>query len=241
MFVSPLATMTTGRFGTHTCLFIGVVLQTTALIGASFSKKFWQLLLSQGFCFGWGMGFLFVGIAGISSQWFTRKRSLANGLSTSGSGFGGLVYSLAANAMIQRLGLAWAFRILGIVSGAVNLVSAILIRDRNAHIGTSQLPFDYRLLKRPEFVLVQIYGFFNQLAYVVLLFSLPNYANNVGLSSQQGSIVGALLCLGTMFGRGLMGYLSDHAGPINVTVIATLLNGIYSLAFWHFATSYGVS
>jgi len=38
-----------------------------------------------------------------------------------------------------------------------------------------------------------------------------------------------------------MGYLSDHAGPINVTVIATLLNGIYSLAFWHFATSYGVS
>jgi len=29
-----------------------------SLIGASFAKKKYQIILSQGFCFGWGMGFL---------------------------------------------------------------------------------------------------------------------------------------------------------------------------------------
>jgi hypothetical protein len=34
------------------------------------------------------------------------------------------------------------------------------------------------------------------LGYVVLLFSLPNYARSVGLTAQQGSVIGAILNLG---------------------------------------------
>ena len=241
MFVSPLATFAVGKLGTRACLYIGTFLQTLALISASFATEFWQLLLSAGVCFGLGMGFLYIGIAGVSSQWFTTKRSLANGIATAGSGFGGLVYYLAADAIIQRMSLGWAFRILGILSGVVNLTSSLLIRDRNEHIGTSQVPFDYRLLRRPEVLLVQAYGFFTELGYVVLLFSLPNYANFVGLTAQQGSVLGAMLCLGNMIGRAVVGYFSDKFGPIIVTCIATFLSGLFALLIWPFATNYGVS
>lgn len=170
LLVSPVATYTTRRFGTRTTLFIGVFFETLALIGASFSVRIWQLFLSQGLCFGWGMGFLFVGTVGVVPQWFTKRRSLANGIGTAGSGIGGLMYSLAAGAMIQRLGLGWAFRIIGIVAGTVNFTCALLIKDRNKAIGASQLSFDYRLFKRIEFLFLLGWGFFSMLGYIVLLF-----------------------------------------------------------------------
>ena len=110
LMVSPFATSTTRLFGTRVTLFIGVALEALALIGASFTHETWQLFLSQGVCFGLGMGFLFVGSVGVVPQWFTKKRSLANGIATAGSGLGGMTYSLATNAMIQSLGVSWAFR-----------------------------------------------------------------------------------------------------------------------------------
>lgn len=79
LIVSPIATLTTRRFGTRTTLFIGVAFETVSFIGASFATQIWHLFLSQGICFGWGMGFLFVGSIGIAAQWFTTHRSLANG------------------------------------------------------------------------------------------------------------------------------------------------------------------
>lgn len=242
MFISPVATMVVGTFGMHACLYTGVVFESTALIGASFAREYWQFLLSQGLCFGFGMGFLYVGSAGVVSQWFTKRRSFANGIVASGgAGFGGLVYNLAVNAMIEHLSVAWAFRILGIVAGVVNLASSVLMRDRNAHIGASQLPFDIKLFKRPEFLLLQAYGFFNQLGYIVLLYSLPHYANSVGLPAQQGSTIGTMLCLGIFLGRNLVGYVCDKLGPINTTGFVAFLTGVFVLCIWPFAKTYGVS
>jgi MFS family permease len=229
------------KFGTRTTLLIGVGLETGSLIGASFADKIWQLFLSQGLCFGWGMGFLFVGSVGIVPQWFKARRSLANGIGTAGSGLFGMVYSLATEAMIQNLGLSWAFRILGIVSFAVNFTCAVVIRDRNKQVGASLLAFDWRLFKRPEFVLLLGYGFFSMLGYIVLLFSLPNYAQSVGLTSQQGALIGAILNLGQGLGRPPIGYFSDSVGRINIAAAATFLSGLFALVIWIFAKNYGVS
>ena len=107
------------------------------------------------------MGFLFVGSVGVVPQWFTTRRSLANSIGTAGSGIGGMMYSLAANAMIQSIGLGWAFRILGILAFVVNFICAILIKDRNKAIGAKQLSFDYRLLKRFEYILLLGWGIFS--------------------------------------------------------------------------------
>ena len=188
LLVSPIATSTTRLFGTRVTLLIGVCLETLALVGASFTHRIWQLLLSQGVCFGFGMGFLFVGSVGIVPQWFTKNRSLANGVGTAGSGIGGMMYSLATNAMIQSLGVGWAFRILGILAFVVNSACAMLMKDRNKAIGSSQLAFDYRLFKRKEFLLILGWGFFSMLGYIVLLFSLPNYALSVSILPLQWSI-----------------------------------------------------
>ena len=211
------------------------------MIGASYTHRMWQLCLSQGICFGWGLGFTFVASIAIIPQWFTTRRSLASGVAAAGSGLGGLIYSLAAGRIIQHISIGWAFRILGITSCVVNVICALLMRDRNKQIGSSLLALDYRLLRRYEFLLLSGFGFFSMLGYVVLLFSLPNYANSIGLTAKQGSIVGAVLQLGQGLGRPPIGYFSDSFGRINMAGTMTFLCSVFILTIWVNAKSFAVS
>lgn len=84
------------------------------------------------------------------------------------------------------------------------------------------------------------WGIITELGYIVLLYSLPNYAQTIGLSARQGSVVGAMLSLGLGFGRPLVGWLSDNYGRINIATGMTALCGIFCLAIWVPASSYGV-
>ncbi|KFY57751.1 hypothetical protein V497_05302 [Pseudogymnoascus sp. VKM F-4516 (FW-969)] len=203
--VSPLATFLIRRHGIYVPLLLGLVLQTAALLGASFAWQIWHLFLSQGVCFGLGMGLIFNATVGLIPQWFDRRRSFANSIGTAGSGIGGLIYSLATQAMIQSLGLGWAFRILAICSCTVISLSTLLIRDRNVAVGSVYNAFDFRLLARPHFLLTLAWACFSMVGYVNLLFSLPNYAVSIGLTASQASVVGAILNLGQGIGRPLIG------------------------------------
>jgi MFS family permease len=238
--VSPIATIAVRKYGTRITLAIGVALQTGGLLGASWSNQIWHLFLSQGLLFGLGMGFLFVGSVGLVPQWFDKRRSFANSIGTAGSGIGGLVYSLASSAMIQSIGLGWAFRILAIITLVVNGSCTILIRDRNKAIGSIYKAFSSELLKRPEFLLLLGWGFFSMLGYVVLLFSVADYGRSIQLTAQQGSVISALLNLGQGLGRPFVGYFSDAAGRINMALLGTLFSGLFCLLIWIFAKTYGI-
>jgi MFS family permease len=196
LVISPLATICTRKYGTHMSLGIGILFETAGLLGASWATQIWQLFLSQGLAFGFGMGFLFVASVGIVPQWFSKRRSFANSIAAAGSGIGAVIYSLGANAMIEAIGLGWGFRVLAIVTASVNTICTLLVRDRNKAVGARFVAFDARLFKRVEFLLLLGWGFFSMLGYIVLLFSLPNYAKSIGLSAQKGSVIGALLNLG---------------------------------------------
>lgn len=240
LLVAPLATYLIQILGTRFVLNVGVFFETLSLIGSSFATQKWHIFLSQGVCFGWGMGFLFVGSIGITSQWFLKRRSVAQGITAAGSGLGGLIYSLAVGAIIPRLGLSWAFRILGIIACIVNLVCANLLRDRNKLVGSRLTAFHLPLLRRPEFLLFLGWGVFSMLGYVALLFSIANFALSVGLTSHQGSIVSALMNLGQALGRPPVGMFSDRLGRINIATLLTFLCGLFCLVIWVFADSMGV-
>lgn len=240
LLVSPLVTTCVRLFGTKPAMLTGVVLEAASLISASFATEIWHLFLTQGVLFGVGMGFLFVPSVAIVPQWFSTKRSLANGFSTCGSGIGGLIYSFASGAMIQNIGLAWTFRVLGILAFVVNLVCTALIKDRNKIIGATQLAFDVSLFRRAEYLLLVGYGWFSMFGYVVLVFSLANYANTIGLDASQAALISAFFNLGQSFGRPLIGYFSDRTGRITMAAATTALAAVFSLAIWINARSYGV-
>lgn len=238
LLISPIVTILIRTYGTRITFGSGVVIQAAALIGASFSTRIWHLLLSQGIAFGVGMGLSFNSTVGVVAQWFHRRRSFANSLSTAGSGLGGLIYSLATNAIIENISLAWAFRILAILSFFVNGVCCLLMRDRNKAIGSVLSAFSWDLFRRLEFFLFMGWGFFSLFGYVIVIFSLPDYGTNVGFSAAQGSIAAAMLNLSQGIGRPLIGLASDRWGRINVCGISTLIAGVSSLLIWILAGQY---
>ncbi|PHH85946.1 hypothetical protein CDD83_10952 [Cordyceps sp. RAO-2017] len=240
LLVSPIATICVRELGTKPTMLCGAVMEAVSLICASLARSIWHLFLTQGLLFGIGMGFLFIPSVGIVSQWFSTRRSLANGISACGSGLGGLVYSFAAGAMIRDLGIQWTFRILGIIALVVNVVCTLLLKDRNKIIGSSQLAFDTSLFRRPEFLVLIAFGWFSMLAYVVLIFSLASYANRIGLGPSQAALVSAFFNLGQAIGRPFVGYFSDRTGRINMSALTTLLAAVFSLAIWINARVYGV-
>lgn len=142
--------------------------------------------------------------------------------------------------MIKSIGLPWAFRVLGIICFVVNSICSALMRDRNKIVGSSILAFDTNILRRVEYMLLGGWGWFSMLAYVVLIFSLANYGNEIGLNASQAAVISALFNLGQFFGRPPIGYFSDTIGRINMAMITTFACGVFALVIWIFAKSYGV-
>jgi MFS family permease len=241
MIVGPLATFVLSKTSTQTAMAFGVATATGSLIAASFASKIWHLFLTQGVGFGIGMGFLYTISTGTISQWFDKKRSVANGLTAAGSGTGGLIFSLAIRGMLSQITIAWTFRIVAACVFVVNTGCTVLIRDRNKQINPNQRWFDPGLLRRYQFQLLLSWCFFSILGYTIILFSLPDFATFRGMSKNQGSILNALLNMSMAFGRPLVGLTSDYAGRINVSGLTTVATAISCFAIWVPATSFAVS
>ncbi|RFU29296.1 hypothetical protein B7463_g7023, partial [Scytalidium lignicola] len=240
LLISPIASTITRKFNINVTILLGVIFETAALLGASFSHKIWQLYLSQGICFGWGIGFQYVSTIGIIPQWFSKRRSLASGIAASGSGVGGLIYTLSTNALISRFGVAWTYRTLAVIQFSVNVICAILLRDRNARVRAKIIAIDPKLFKLYHYWLFLGWAALSVMGFMVLLLSLDDYSRSIGLSSQQGSDVAALLNLGQAFGRPLVGHFSDVIGRMNMAAFATLLTSFLCLLLWVFAKSFGL-
>ena len=138
------------------------------------------------------MGICFIGTASIVTQYFTKKRSLAVGIATSGTGFGGLTYSLAANNLIYRVGIEWTFRIMAIICFVVITASALFLKDHNKNAKAAVKAVEWKLFKMLDFWLFLGWLWLSSLGYVVVVFSLSAYAQGVGFTAQQGSLVSAM-------------------------------------------------
>lgn len=241
MLVAPVVTIFARRCGTQIPMITGAILISAGFISASFAHEIWQLFLTQGVLVGFGVGFVAIPSIATVPQWFDKKRSLANGIGSAGSGIGGLIFSFGTQAMIDSISLAWSLRITGIIVGVMNLIAALTIRNRNKAIKPPQRGFDTKLLRRYDVLLLLAWGFISMLGYTTLLFSLSDFARSIGLSASQASSITAFLNLGTAIGRPLIGVVSDRYGRLETAGIITLVCGVTCFAIWLPARSYGVT
>ncbi|KAH8897239.1 MFS general substrate transporter [Thozetella sp. PMI_491] len=236
LMISPITTSVQSAIGMRWTMILGSVIIFVALFTSSYTTHIWQLFLSQGLSFGWGMGFVYIPASAALPAWFSTKRSLAVGIATSGAGIGGLVYSLVTNAAIQRLGVPWTYRILATAALTSNLVSSLLHREfrREGAQPTPREKFGIQLaeFRRIEVLLIVFWGLATELGYITLLYSLPSFASAIGLTPTEGSIANALLNLGLGLGRPLMGHISDRLGRINMALFMTALCGFWCFVLW---------
>ncbi|RAK96974.1 MFS general substrate transporter [Aspergillus ibericus CBS 121593] len=240
LLIGPVVTKANDTMGTTITLLTGTALIFTALFTASYATQVWHLFLTQGICFGTGMGFTYLTATAILPKWFSTKRSFSSGLAASGAGLGGLAYNLVAGRVIETLGVHTTYRILAFCALVSNLLSSLLLKDRphsHPHPAPRTL-LNHRDLTHLEIILVSIWGISTDLGYIALIYSLPNYASSIGLTLQEGSVAGALLNLGLALGRPLIGYISDAYGRITIPMTMTALCALLCLVIWIPAHSY---
>ncbi|KAF5589455.1 major facilitator superfamily domain-containing protein [Fusarium pseudocircinatum] len=241
LILSPVITATRKRIGAGPTLVMGALIVFVSLFTSSFATEIWHLFLSQGLCFGWGMGLCYITGAELLPPWFTSRRSLAVGCATAGVGIGGLVYSIAANRLIEGLGIGWTYRILAFCALGANLLAALLLKEwrGRTHVAAqNEQHFSFRDFKQVEVLLLIVWGFTTELGYIILTFSLPTYASSIGLTPSQGATSNALFNLGLAASRPLVGYLSDSLGRINIAGLLTLLCTVFCFALWIPARTY---
>lgn len=241
MLVAPLVTFLARVFGIRIPMLCGVASLAGGFILASFAETRWQLYLSHGALVGVGVGFTYIPSIPILSQWFAKKRSLANGITSAGSGVGGIVFSLATSKMIKHISLGWSLRITGIVAFVLNSLAVVAIKDRNHVIKPSQHPFDTKLLSRYDVWLLLLWSFGSMLGQITLLYSLPDFALSLRLPQSKSTEVLTFLTLGTAVGRPFIGCLSDRFGRIRIAALLTLSCGIACFAIWIPAKGFAVS
>ena len=239
MLVAPLVNYIARRWHYKIGMMIGVLLEGLSFIGASFSTRIWQLFLSQGVCFGVGMGFLWISSIAIPAQWFQRKRALAMGLVSAGSGVGGIVFGVGTNAMIENISLAWSFRITAFCLIAVQSLATLLVRDRIQILDAQYKSFDFSLMRTNRgFVGLIAWGVCMNLGYIAVMYSLASYSVASGLTYSQGSIVTSCFSVGGLVGRPLTGFIADNVGRINMASMMSIFAGLTCFAIWIPAHNY---
>jgi MFS family permease len=238
MIAAPLVTVVARSAGTKPPMYAGSLFLLGGFLSASYSTRIWHVYLTQGCLVGLGVGFVYIPSIATISQWFDRKRSLANGICTAGSGIGGLIFSLATGAMIDDLGLPWALRIIGCISCCVNLLATFFLKDRNGFIRPTQRPFDPDLISQRSVLWLLAWAFVSMLGYITLLYSLSDFALSIHLSRDQATNITAFLNLGTAIGRPLIGVTSDRLGRFGTAAGLTFVCGAACFALWIPATSY---
>lgn len=219
----------------YTCLIAAIFFGLGPILTSFTLDNIGGLFCTAGVLVGVASSILYTATNSLPIQWFSSKLGLANGLVKAGGGIGATVLPITAQALIDSVGLPWAFRIFGFLMLATGIPTALLLQER-ASTGQSSR-FDWSLLKNIPFLSLALAGAVGVFALFVPPFFLPLFARSIGLSASTGAALVAGFGGSTALGRLLSGWLCDRIGAFNTLAITVLVNSLSMLAIWPVSAS----
>ncbi|KAI9220423.1 major facilitator superfamily domain-containing protein [Blastocladiella britannica] len=234
MFVTGIvAGRLTEIYGARPIMFAGMLIMTTGLILASFATQLWHLYLTQGIMYGIGSAFTFYPAVSLPTQWFVKRRALAMGISISGSGVGGILFSNVGTAILPLVGSKWTLRIFGLTS-CVLLTLAVALAETHLPKRSAGGPLvDFSLLRDKRFLAIMFSCLVIPFGLLTPYYYLPSYTISVaGGSSSLASTLLTVLNIASIGGRILSGALGDRIGNVNTFILSILIAGLGTLLVW---------
>lgn len=223
-------------YGTRrTCAIAAVLFGLSPVLTSFTLGNLGGLFCTAGLLMGSSSSVLYTATNSLPNQWFSSKLGTANGLVKTGGGVGATILPIAAQALIDSVGLPWAFRIFGILILATCVPAAFLLEDR-APTGQASR-FDWSMLKNISFLALSMAGAVGVFAMFVPPFFLPLFANSIGLSPSTGAGLVAGFGGATALGRLFSGWSCDRIGAFNTLAITVLLNALSMLVIWPISDS----
>ena len=194
---------------------------------------YWHFLLSFSLAAGLGTSLVFTPSVSAIAHFFARKRAAATGLATTGGSVGGVIFPLMLPELFDRVGFAWAIRIMGLIFLVLLIIANLLIKSRlPPKKGGSVWP-DFRIFRNPNFAITTAGVFFMEFGLFVPLTYIASWALKTNVSNSAFAYqLPAILNAASFFGRWLPGYVADRWGRYNTMILTMALCTIFPLAFW---------
>ncbi|KAJ6440072.1 major facilitator superfamily transporter [Purpureocillium lavendulum] len=225
----------------------GVGIIVVAEIASGFcARSVPGLFVAAGALLGLGMSLCFTTCAVTPAQYFHKRRGLANGVVFAGGGLGGATVTILQGVLIQRFGVAWTYRVMGLVALATGVPAALVIKERNTATVAAGQPsassvgrVEWQLFRDARFLLIFLTGVIATFPLLVPAFFLPLYAQSLGLSASVGAGLLAGFNFSSALGRVLCGLASDRLGSLNTLLLTLVTSGAGMLILWPASTTLG--
>ncbi|MBS4055119.1 MAG: OFA family MFS transporter [Thermaerobacter sp.] len=207
----------------------------------------WWLFLTYGFTGGMGAGTIYACVAPPVRKWFPDIPAFAISCAVMGVGLAGTVVApIKANSMIPALGIEGTLLIIAVISFAMCLMAAWLLRNpaegwrpagwvakaTTSQAGAKKHYTPSELLRSPVFWIMWL-AFGSVIAGGMLCAALiPPFGRLVmGLTPVEAASAVAVFSGFNGFGRPVAGYLSDKFGVVRVMVASFLLQAVTLVLF----------
>ena len=224
--------------GARYSMLLGILILGSGIFFSSFTvDNLCGLFVTAGVLVGLGTSLTYTMSNSLPIQWFSSKLGTVNGLIKLGGGLGASIWAVVVQALIDKVGIPWTFRVLGLVTLATGIPAALLIRER--------APFDHAftidlsLFKSIPFCCLFLAGAIATFALFVPSFFLPLFVNSIGLSASTGAGIAAGFNACAAIGRFGSGFACDKLGSTNMLLLTMAVNAASMLAIWPVSETIG--
>ncbi|RYC60917.1 hypothetical protein CHU98_g5291 [Xylaria longipes] len=230
---APFAGVFFDRHGPHLLVGLGSALIILGLFTLSASTQYYQIFLSQSVSCGLGMGMIFHGSVNSVSTWFLKRRGLALGVASSGSGVGGVILPILFDRLVERIGFPWTVRAIGFLILGIQIIAILTVRSRLEH---KPKPFNLANFSRPfkdrAFVLNSLACLAGMLGTLIPFNYLKVSAQAANVPSNLATYLLPIINASSIIGRIVPLWAGDHVGAFNTITILMLYGAILVLALW---------
>ncbi|TFY82322.1 hypothetical protein EWM64_g1694 [Hericium alpestre] len=219
-------------------MWLGTLLCFLSLLISSYVINIQILVLLQGATYALGGSMVYAPCISYMSEWFVRRRGLANGLLFCGSAAGGLVMPFILPPLLQAYGPFLTLRILAVAILILMIPCLVFIKPRlpeaRVHGPTRRAEGSSRdmWLKNWTWWTLIIANTVQGFGYFVPQLWLPTFAAALSLSGTASSLSLALLNGSQALGPLLVGALSDHFTPWPLALTTAILSALCTVVLW---------
>lgn len=217
------------RVGTRLLLLIAGVMFGGGLLLSSVVGSQGALLVSYGLLCGLGAGLAYGCTVGNAVKLFPDKRGLAGGISAATYGGSAIILPPIASGLIEKIGVVWTFRVLGLVFLAVVCVCALLVEEcpegfvpegwtppagQNTVLEGKNWA---QMITTPVFYVMLLLLLCGAIGGSMMISQASPMAQRLaGMPVSVASVMVSILSVFNALGRVLSGMLSDKIGRINI-------------------------
>ncbi|MFC1983209.1 MFS transporter [Chloroflexota bacterium] len=239
------------KYGPRIVILLMGILTGISLLSISQSNSLWQLFITYSLLLAMGTSAIYLVIISTVSRWFNRKRGLALGIASLGSGLGPLIIAPFATYLISNFNWRIAYIVIGLIAWLIVIPLSRLLKKEPSEIGTvpdgvesgltnkqphqlknkedTVYPTDFSLLQalrtRSFWLLISTYFLFSSSHFLVITHIVP-HAIDFGFSAGEAATIISLIGGSSIAGRLIMGGVSDRIGKKLTFIICALVESV---------------